>query len=245
MKKMVTMIAVSILVTVSTGTAAVWYDDFSDGVVDMTNYQINTGSGGVVTVTEDDGGSPAAPLGYAELFTNSPGGGYILNAVSVQPGDTVRTTFTQASAWNSYSVSSVGLTYDLSSGRPLDTSVACFYLQQRRDNVLAYRHVGTQEELVGLDNAGNPEGQTWVYEIALGLDNGDGTFDATLSVYDLSGNQLGQSATMTTSTPTGNMYWYAGDNRTVDYIHELEIVPEPISLSLLAIGALIGVRRRR
>lgn len=218
---------VAIAGVLSTYSAAVfagtWYDSFDDGVVDLTNYEINLGVGGVCTVEEvDNDVDPPENLGFASVFTNSPGGSYVLTAVKVEPGDTVRTVFRQSSAWNAASISAIGLTYDLTSTRYLDTSVACFFLQQQRNNVLAYRHVGFIEELVGLDNAGDPEQQTWVYEMVVGPESG-GSFDVTLTVYDLDGTQRGDSATLNTMTPTGDMYWFVGDNRTLDYVFRVEI----------------------
>lgn len=215
---------VSFACIVSQSSGASWLDDFDDGTLDTVNYTVHQHpSGGTVTVTEDDGGNPASPLGYLSIQTNSPGGSYALSGVQVDLGDTVRTEFMMASAWNNYSTTSIGLTYDLSADRYLDASVAAYFIQQWRDNVMAYRHVGMAEDSAVLTNVGDPEGQRWIYELQVGEDNGDGTFDVTFRVYDQNGAPLGATATFTTSTPTGDIYWYVGDNRTLDRVYRVQI----------------------
>lgn len=196
---------------------ASWYDNFDDGILDSAYFVHQNLTDGACTATE------AAEYDYVEIFTNSPGGSLVQQDVKVELGDTVRTYFQQVSAWNNYSISAIGLTYDLNVNRYLDKSVAAFFLQNWRDNVIVYRHVELQEESLEIPNVGDPLGQTWVYEMVIGEDNGNGTFDITLSIYDLNGAQLGSSVVMTTSTPTGNMYWYCGDNRTLDRVYKLEI----------------------
>lgn len=200
--------------------AAEWYDEFDDGVLDANYIVVPNPAGGVCSANEVD------PNGfitdYVEVFTNSPGGSYVLTGSKIDLGDTVRFRYEQNSVWSDYSTSAIGITYDPTADRMLDNSVACFYLQDRRDNVMAYRHVGFEEELIGLDGVGDPLEQTWLYEIVVGEDNGDGTFDVTLTVYE-SAVQIGQSVTMTTSSPTGDLYWFCGDNRAVDRVYSLEI----------------------
>ena len=220
------MIAFTLLMLGSMVSAVAWHDDFFDYVADLIDYQVIKTDTGVVTLTESETTALGGYLGYLDMAANNPGGSYVLTAVKVELGDTVRTKFYQRDAWDNYSISAIGLAYSLSADRLLDVSSAAFFLQQQRDNVIAYRHVGAAEQSVVLNGVGDPFQQTWIYELVVGQDKGGGTFDVVFSVYDLNGTQIGQSTTLTTSTPTGDLYWYIGDSRTQDYIYQLDIGPD-------------------
>ena len=121
--------------TASTAGAGVWHDDFDDGVVDMESYTTDVGTDGVITLDE---GTPENPNGSIQSTANNPGGNYILTAVQVEPGDVVRTSMQVQSQWNAYSISSLGLS-SLPNYRGLDNAVAGFFIQNRRNTIMAKR----------------------------------------------------------------------------------------------------------
>lgn len=215
----VLLICVCVCFFASLSSAVTWHDSFDDFALDNNSYQIiKSETGSVEPAESSDFG------GQLELKMNNPGGSYALTAVKVQGGDTVRTVFTQFDAWNDYSVSVIGLAYTLSTERLLDVATAAFYMQHIRQNVMAYKHVGADEQLIEVPGVGDPaQQQAWIFEMQVGQIQGGGVVDVTFSVYDLDGTQRGSSVTMTTQTPTGRLYWFTGDNRTIDFIHSLHI----------------------
>ena len=218
----VLVLVVAVVLIAEMSLAATWYDDFDDAVVDLTNYEVVLHpGGGVAEPNEPDASDPGIPDTYLEFFLNNPGGDYVLTAVNVELGDTVRTKFWPASYWSEGSCV-IGLTYDPDATRLVDWSSASFFIQGWRANVRAYRHVDPQEEVVAIDGVGNPWGNIWVYDMAVGQDNGDGTFNIVLGVYGADGTLFG-SHTFTTSTPTGNLHWFIGDNRSLSRVLSLEI----------------------
>ena len=218
---------------VGTAQAAMWHDDFDDGVADLTNYQAWSTSGDLV-VSEGGG------LLSVDLANNATWGAYFLNAVEVEPGDTVTcvyrfaTDYSSASGWGG-----VGLVSDLDV-RPLDNAVAYVASKIGRNWLRAFSNVASQDFGIG-----HRFGELLTVEIVLGeLQPGD-TFDTTFTVYDETMTELA-SLTQTTSTPTGRIYWAAGDAWTLTEVDRLDIVPEPVSLGLLLAGAaVLPLRRRR
>lgn len=232
-----------VMLVLNNAHGSMWYDGFDDETVDMTNYQIHLGgSGGSVTVDEP------VDFDYASVQTNSPGGEYVLTAVKVEPGDTVRTMFQQVSAWDYWgSRSAIGLMYDLSASDAALYNGVCMFMHQRFDDVRVYRSASDSlgESQIIMTDVGDPEGQKWIYEMVLGTENVDGSVDIAFSIYDESGVQLGSSVTMTAKSPTGDMYWYTGNTKTLDYVYELSIVPEPATICILASGAFLTILKRK
>ena len=213
-----------------TAQAAMWHDDFDDDVVDLTNYQSwePTGSqtiaeaGGVLTV---DQGSKVS-------------GGYFLTAVEVEPGDTVTTVFKYAGDYGGgWGWCGPGLVHTLEV-RPLDNAVALFGAKDAK----SWLRVFPWSQDLGI---GSQYGNVLTMEIILGQKRPDDTFDATMTVYDDGGTQLASVTKSDTTTPTGKMYWVAGDSWIVAEVHSLDIVPEPVSLALMLGGASALLLRRR
>ena len=196
----------------ATGTAGAgeWLDRFDDGVVDLDNYQAWSTSGDL-TVSEEGG------FLSVDLANNSTWGAYYLNAMEIQPGDTVQTVFRFATDYSSASGwSGVGLVWDLDV-RPLDNAVAYVASKIGRNWLRAFTGVASEDFGIG-----HHFGELLTVEIVLGeLQAGD-TFDATFTIYDETQTELG-SITRTTSTPTGRIYWAAGDAWTLTEVHGLAI----------------------